>query len=57
MERDNPVKNNFVKKYMEEFNKPKTHIDRTKKYKAKNVRPVHEIEIDDPYLVEEDIWK
>lgn len=57
MERDNPVKNNFVKKYMEEFNTPKTHIDRTKHYKAKNVRPVHEIEIDDPYLVEEDIWK
>lgn len=54
--RDNPVRNNFVAKHMEEFNRPSTHVDRTKKTRPKYVRPVHEIDIHDQYLAEEEIW-
>ena len=52
----NPVKNNFVAKYMEDFNTPKTHVDQTKKHKPKYVKPVHQIDIEDPHIDEQEIW-
>lgn len=55
--RENPVKNNPVRKHVEEFNRPET-IEPKNNYKRKprGLRPVHEIDPDDPFLDEEDIW-
>lgn len=48
----------FVKKNMDRFQRPATH-DSVADYKRKpkNQRPVHEIDIDDDYLDEEEIWR
>jgi hypothetical protein len=48
---------NFVAKYAEEFNRPETHRDRTKYRKPKHSRPVHEIDPDDEFIDDEEIWK
>lgn len=54
--KENPVTNNFVAKYMEEFNRPVTHRDRKKNNRPKYTRPVHEIDVNDIYIDEEEIW-
>lgn len=55
--KDNPVKNNPVRKHMEEFNRPDVvENKKTYKRKPKALRPLHEIDPNDPYLDEEDIW-
>ena len=54
--RDNPIKNNPVRKHMEEFNRPDTVEPKVNyKRKCKKLRPVHEIDLEDPYLDESDI--
>lgn len=56
MSRDGPIKNNPVRKHMEEFNRPVTIEAKTDyKRKPKKARPVHEIDLEDPYLDESDI--
>lgn len=48
---------NFVAKYAEEFNRPETYRDRTKYRRPKQTKPVHEIDIHDEFIDDEEIWK
>lgn len=50
------TRRNWVHKHSEEFNRPATHKDKKKYSKPKYTRPVHEIDIDDKYIDEHEVW-
>jgi len=55
-DRENMPRRNWVHKHSEEINRPQTHLDKTKNKRPKYVRPVHEIDWEDEYIDEKEIW-